>query len=76
VSTFSPAQGTGAVVVYNCATGAALQRFTGDQFEATTAGGNYLTQNPVWSPDGSRLLLTISGPIAKLVILGPQSLGA
>ncbi len=66
---------TGAVVVYDCVTGAALQRFTGDEFVAHPVG-NYLAEYPVWSPDGAHLLLTINGPVAKLVILGPQALDA
>ncbi len=62
-------------VVYDSASGATLATFTGDEF-AETSGGVYSTQNPIWSPDGGRLLMTINGPVAKLVILGPQALGA
>jgi hypothetical protein len=74
VASFTPAQGTGALIVYDCATGAALQRLTGDQFEDVAASVD-LAQNPVWSPDSSQLLLSVSGPDAKLVVVARQNLG-
>ncbi len=74
VGVFTFAQGTGSAVVYDCATGATLRRFTGDQFQANVAVSE-AARNPVWSPDSSRLLLTVDGPVAKLVILGPPALG-
>lgn len=73
VATLASVQGLGSVAVYDCASGAALQRFTGDQFQSS-ASMNGAVRDPVWSPDGSHLLLTISGPESKLVILGPQAL--
>lgn len=74
VTNFAIAQGVGSLLVYDCATGATLHHFTGEQFGAarTQYGA---TQEPVWSPDGSRLQLTVSGAVAKLVILGPAALG-
>lgn len=73
VATLASAQDIGSVVVYDCASGMALQRFTGDEFAAPKTIGE-TTRDPVWSPDGRNLLLTINGPTAKLVILGPQAL--
>lgn len=75
VGAFTIAQNVGSVLVYDCASGATLRRFTGDQFEAAYAASE-VAHNPVWSPDSSRLLLAIDGPVAKLVILGPAALGA
>ncbi len=65
----------GSVVIYDCATGAMLRTITGDQFSQSSTGTAFDTSgDPVWSPDGSRLLLTISGPSAQVVILQPQTL--
>lgn len=75
VTTLVIAQGTGSLAIYDCASGASLQRFSGAQFEADVAQYS-LAQNPVWSPDSAHLLLTISRPDPKLVILGPQALDA
>ncbi|HET9111885.1 MAG TPA: hypothetical protein VFN78_13735 [Ktedonobacterales bacterium] len=74
VTDFALAQGVGSALVYDCTTGAILHRFTGEQFGAARAQYG-ATQDPVWSPDGSRMLLTVSGAVAKLVILGPAALG-
>ncbi len=75
--TFIPEQqNVSSVTLYDCATGAALHRFSIDQFEPEPGAAIGLVEHPVWSPDGSQLLLTIGFPVAKLVILGPQSLGA
>jgi hypothetical protein len=73
VTTLAMAQGTGALAIYDCASGAALKRFSGAQFEAAAAQYS-LAQNPVWSPDSAHLLLTIGRPDPKLLILGPQAL--
>jgi hypothetical protein len=73
VTTLAMAQGTGALAIYDCASGAPLQRFSGAQFEADAAPSS-LAQNPVWSPDSAHLLLTIGRPEPKLLILGPQAL--
>lgn len=75
VTTLAMAQGTGALAIYDCASGAPLQRFSGAQFEADAAPYS-LAQNPVWSPDSAHLLLTIGRPEPKLLILGPQALDA
>ena len=75
VTNFAIEQGVGSLLVYDCATGALLHRFTSEQFGAARAQYG-ATQDPVWSPDGSRLLLTVTGVIAKLVILGPAALDA
>ncbi len=75
VTTLAMAQGTGLLTVYDCASGAALQRFSGAQFEADAAQYS-LAQNPVWSPDSAHLLLMIGRPDPKLLILGPQALDA
>jgi hypothetical protein len=74
VATFTPSQGTGALIVYDCATGAVLQQLTGDQFEGAASAID-LAQDPVWSPDSSQLLLSVSGPDAKLVVVARQNLG-
>lgn len=75
VATMTFSQRFGAVVVYDCASGSVVQRFTGDQFEAIPSAAD-VAQSPIWSPDSAHLLLTIDGPMAKLVILGPESLAA
>lgn len=75
VGAYTITQGAGSVMIYDCASGALLRRFTGDQFEAGYAASE-VAHNPVWSPDSSRLLLSVDGPVAKLVILGPLALGA
>ncbi len=74
VSNFVIAQDTSSLIVYDSASGAVLQRFSGEQFGSTRAQYG-ATQNPVWSPDGSHLLLTVSGVVPKLVILGPAAFG-
>lgn len=73
VTTLAMAQDTGSLVVYDCASGEPLKRLSGAQFEAGAAQYS-LAQNPIWSPDSAHLLLTISRPDPKLVILGPQAL--
>jgi hypothetical protein len=75
VQTFAFAQNSGEVVVYDCSTGAALQYFTGDLFVPAPSVAES-AQNPVWAPDSAHLLLSISGPEAKLVVVGPRSFGA
>ncbi len=66
---------SGSVVIYDCATGAALRTFTGSQFSPNGATSELdVLVNPVWSPDGSRLLVTVSGPSAQIVIIQPQTL--
>ena len=66
---------SGKTVIYDSASGATLATYSGADFAATN-GGVYSAQNPIWSPDGHSLLLTISGPFAKLIILGPRALGS
>jgi Tol biopolymer transport system component len=75
VSNFAIAQDVGSLIVYDCASGATLQRFTGGQFGSNSKQYG-ATENPIWSPDSSRLLLTVNGVVAKVVILGPAALGA
>lgn len=65
----------GSVVIYECSTGATLRTITGGQFAEDGIGTVFdVPENPVWSPDGSRLLLTINGPSAQVVIIQPQTL--
>lgn len=66
---------SGSVVIYDCATGAALRTFSGGQFSPNGVGtGLDVLMNPVWSPDGSRLLVTVSGQSAQVIILQMQPL--
>lgn len=74
VATLDVAQNSGSLVIYDCASGKVAQNFSAADFEADVAQYS-LAQNPVWSPDGRFLLLTISRPAAKVIVLGPQALG-
>lgn len=74
VTTLNFAQNSGSLLIYSCASGQLIQNFSGADFEADVAQYS-LAQNPVWSPDGRSLLLTIARPDAQVVILGPQALG-
>jgi Tol biopolymer transport system component len=53
-------------------TGQTLQRYTPDQFEDTPLPNDALL-NPLWSPDGSHLLMAISGSTPMLVIVASQN---
>ena len=74
VATLDFPQNSGSLVIYDCATGEVARNFSASDFEAGVAQYS-LAQNPVWSPDGRSLLLTISRPDAKVIVLGPQALG-
>lgn len=67
------AQNVASLSLYDSASGAVRQRFTADEFEVTPSASDSV-QDAEWSPDSAHLLLTISGPVAKLVILGPPAL--
>lgn len=74
VATLDFAQNSGSLLIYDCASGEVIQNFSAADFEANVAGFS-LAQNPVWSPDGHSLLLTIARPDARVVVLGSQALG-
>ena len=74
VATLNFAQNSGSLLIYARASGQLIQNFSVADFEANVAQYS-LAQNPVWSPDGRSLLLTIARPDAQVVILGPQALG-
>jgi Tol biopolymer transport system component len=63
------------MLIYDCASGALLQTFTGDEFATGDLNGaTAALLNPQWSPDGNRLLLTLNGALSGLVIVNSQSL--
>ncbi|HEX8997544.1 MAG TPA: hypothetical protein VF812_16070 [Ktedonobacterales bacterium] len=75
VTNYSYPVRAGTVMVFDCASGEMIRRFTGAEFDATPSPAD-MAQTPVWSPDGSHLMLSVDGEVAKIVILGPESLGA
>lgn len=64
------------LTVYDCATGKTLARWSPAQFsEAVGSDVGPLLYNPLWSPDGRRLLLSAYGGGGGRLIAQPASLG-
>lgn len=71
-----------AILIYDCATGTLVRRYTAGQIPNTGQPGTGPAKNfwtfftgGVWSPDGRRLLVETVGVGALPFILGPHALG-
>jgi hypothetical protein len=81
--TFNITGSGGAILIYDCRTGARLKRITASQIPITGDPGTGPAKNVAtiftggtWSPDGRRLLVEATGAGAAAFILGQRALGA